>query len=253
AYRLYPDEPDRPAFVAAAERIAEAARRALAKGPVDVEIQGHVFRTVGGPLPDSELLRRLALCCYERGVERMQVRRAPGPDELLSLYRILSLPVHEIRDAGGVPALLPPAETAAIAIGELGPLASPDTERRPEELPAEELELWSQLRDPVALAASLLTGIGGDLEDSDPTPVLERLEAMVSTFPEGLPEQVDVYYRLQEVILQLPPTLRRRVMAILLERHRYDPVAQRVIGTMSNAELARTLVDLREDGRDPIK
>src|SRR5262245_54369373 len=75
AYRLYPDEPDRPAFVAAAERIAEAARRALAAGPVDVEIQGHTFRTADGPLPDSELLRRLALCCYERGVERMQIRR----------------------------------------------------------------------------------------------------------------------------------------------------------------------------------
>ena len=33
AYRLYPDEPERPAFVAAAERVAEAARRALTDGP----------------------------------------------------------------------------------------------------------------------------------------------------------------------------------------------------------------------------
>jgi HEAT repeat protein len=253
AYRLYPDEPERPAFVAAAERIAEAARRALTGGPVDVEIQGHRFRTVSGPLPDSELLRRLALCCYERGVERMQIRRPPDPDELTHLYRTLGMAVHAVREAGGVPALLPPADGAAIAIGELGPLATADPDRRPEELPPDQLELWSQLRDPVALAASLLTGIGGDLEDSDPAPVLERLEAMVSTFPEGLPEHVDVYYRLQEVILQLPTTLRRRVMASLLERHRYDPVAQRVIGTMSNAELARTLVDLREDGEDPIK
>lgn len=253
AYRLYPDEPDRPAFVAAAERIAEAARRALAGGPVDVEIQGQRFRTATGPLPDSELLRRLALCCYERGVERMQVRRPPDPEELMNLYRTLGLPVHAVREAGGVPALLPPVDGAAIAIGELGPLTSGDGERRPEELPAEQIELWSQLRDPVTLAASLLTGIGGDLVDSDPTPVLERLEAMVSTFPEGLPEHVDVYYRLQEVILQLPTTLRRRVMASLLERHRYDPVAQRVIGTMSNAELARTLVDLQEHGQDPIK
>ena len=242
AYRLYPDEPERPAFVAAAERIAEAARRALTGGPVDVEIQGHRFRTVSGPLPDSELLRRLALCCYERGVERLQIRRPPDPDELMHLYRTLGMPVHAVREAGGVPALLPLAATQGGT-----------QHQEPEELPPDQLELWSQLRDPVALAASLLTGIGGDLEDSDPTPVLERLEAMVSTFPEGLPEHVDVYYRLQEVILQLPTTLRRRVMGSLLERHRYDPVAQRVIGTMSNAELARTLVDLREDGQDPIK
>jgi hypothetical protein len=253
AYRLYPDEPERPAFAVATERIAESARRALAAGPLDVEIQGHRFSTPEGPVPDSELLRRLALCCYERGVERLQVRRPPDADELIRLYQTLNLPVHAVREAGGVAMLFPISESAAIAIGELGPLASPDADRRGEELPVAELQLWNQLRDPVTLAASLLSGIGGEADGEDPTPVLERLEAMVSTFPEGLPEHIDVYYRLQEVILQLPPTLRRRVMASLLERHRFDAVAQRVIGTMSNAELARTLVDLAQDGLDPIK
>src|SRR5439155_9791297 len=64
---------------------------------------------------------------------------------------------------------------------------------------------------------------------------------------------VQLYGRLHEVIARLPQALRRELMAILLGRITNDPLAERLIGTMTDAELTRVLVDQGEDGRsDPM-
>ena len=76
-YRLYPDEVERPDFLEAVRRVQSAAEQALRSGTVDVEIHADQLSTPAGPLPNTQLLGRLALCCYERGIERLQVRRAP--------------------------------------------------------------------------------------------------------------------------------------------------------------------------------
>jgi hypothetical protein len=54
-------------------------------------------------------------------------------------------------------------------------------------------------------------------------------------------------------VVRLPKSLRRAVMSVLLSRVREEPLAERMIGTMTDADLARVLVDqAAEGGADPV-
>ena len=72
AYRLFPGRLEQPAFVAATERISQAATRALELGPIDAEVRGDGFHIEDGPLDLDEAILRLARACYERRAERIR-------------------------------------------------------------------------------------------------------------------------------------------------------------------------------------
>ncbi|MGH2672790.1 MAG: hypothetical protein ACRDHC_07420, partial [Actinomycetota bacterium] len=57
-YRLYPENPQRPGFAPAVERIGTAAQEALAGGRVDVEIRGDRFVLSGTPLSADANVQR---------------------------------------------------------------------------------------------------------------------------------------------------------------------------------------------------
>ena len=253
-YRLYPGDPTWPLFVSSVERVKDSAAVALAEGPFDVEIRGRTMRTGNGALPDEDLLGRLALACYERGAERLVVRVPPDATDLSLLFRVLSLPVEEVERLGGAPTLLRGAGVSTIALGELGP-ATGAWEGSAEAFPLEPLDLWDRLRDPAALAAQLFageTGNGAGESGADPAVVLQQVEVLAAMLPAEARGQAGLYDRLQEVVFNLPDGLRRNMIAHLIEEHARDPVAGRLIGIMSDAQLARTLADLAHAGHDPI-
>ena len=57
---------------------------------------------------------------------------------------------------------------------------------------------------------------------------------------------------LVEMILHLPDGPRRRLLAHLIGQHAHNGLAGRLVGIMSDAQLARALVDLAGDGHDPM-
>src|SRR2546423_15655290 len=73
AYRLYPESPDRAGFVATADLIADAARSALATGPVDLEVTDEGFAAAGTELRTDGTLARLARGCFERRIDHLIV------------------------------------------------------------------------------------------------------------------------------------------------------------------------------------
>jgi hypothetical protein len=65
---------------------------------------------------------------------------------------------------------------------------------------------------------------------------------------------LDLYRMLRESVEALPQEQRRMLHAVLLERTMDDPLAERYVGTMSDTELARVLVDVGERfDRDPTE
>src|SRR5207247_7163022 len=84
--------------------------------------------------------------------------------------------------------------------------------------------------------------------------LFERLRGLVSDLSIEAGREIDLHATVHDVVTELPPELRRSLVELLVDRVRDDPLAERLIGTMSNAELTRALVDLGRDGRrDPVE
>jgi hypothetical protein len=84
--------------------------------------------------------------------------------------------------------------------------------------------------------------------------VFVRLERLLRLLPADIVGGFEFYSRLHEVVVRLPKSLRRAVMAVVLSKVRDEPLAERMIGTMTDAELARVLVDQAADGGpDPVE
>jgi HEAT repeat protein len=245
AYRLFPGDLGQPSFIQACERIRTAAERALRYGPVVAEIHGSRMRTEYGPVKGDDRIERLAIECYQRRAERLYVREIPRPQDLAVLYEALSTPQGE--GAGGVVAALRVAGVRSIGVGEITPelKEAEDLDERPS---PEQRELWDRLGDPRALARALTAEQKGATPAEVAGGLFHRLKGMVEVLPDRQARGFELYRRLQEVIRHLPPATRRGLSAILLERIREDPMAERVIGTMTDAQLARVLVDLGSDG-----
>ena len=251
AYRLYPGGVNRPGFVAAVQRIEAAARAALASGPVDVEIRGDLIVREGVELPEDDHLRKLALACFERRVERLKIADVPDASELDRLYAVLSRSADELDESGGAGEVLRASGVDSIELSRVGPAPVEGADHAPEGMEPEP----GVGRGPIAdvLATELM------MEDLHGTPsdqaemLLSRLGALLSDRPpEAAP--IDLDTAAHDVVTDLPPELRRSLVERLVDRVRTDPVAERLIGTMSNAELTRTLVDLGRDGRrDPVQ
>jgi HEAT repeat protein len=245
AYRLFPGDLGQPSFIQACERIRAAAERALQYGPVLADIHGSRMRTEHGPIRGDDRIERLAMACYQRRAERLYIRDIPRPQDLAVLYEALSTPQSEA--TGGVAAALRVAGVRSISVGEITPQLreAEDLEERPS---PEQRDLWERLANPKALAHTLSAEQSGSSAPEIATGIFIRLKGMVALLPDRQAKAFELYRRLQEVIRHLPPPPRRALCAILLDRVREDPLAERVIGTMTDAQLARLLVDIGSDG-----
>jgi HEAT repeat protein len=245
AYRLFPGDLGQPSFVQACERIRVAAERALRFGPAAADIHGSRMRTERGPLQGDDRMERLAMACYQRRAERLYIREIPRPQDLAVLYEALSSPQDEA--TGGVAAALRVAGVRSIGVGEITPelREAEDLEERPS---PEQWELWDRLSNPQALARELVAEQTVSSAGEVAHGIFVRLKGMVAILPDRQARGFELYRRLQEVIRYLPPPTRRALGAILLDRVRDDPIAERVIGTMTDAQLARLLVELGPDG-----
>ncbi len=245
AYRLFPGDIGQPSFIQACERIRAAAERALRYGPAVADIHGSRMRTERGPLQGDDRMERLAMACYQRRAERLYIREIPRPQDLAVLYEALSAPQNEA--TGGVAAALRVAGVRSIGVGEITPelREAEDQEERPS---PEQWELWDRLSNPQALARELAAKQAGSSPAEVAGGIFVRLKGMVAILPDRQARGFELYRRLQEVIRYLPPPTRRALGAILLDQVRDDPIAERVIGTMTDAQLARLLVELGPDG-----
>jgi hypothetical protein len=251
AYRLFPGSVDRPGFVAAVERIDAAARTALASGVVDVEIRGDRLILGDQEIPSDEQLRRLALACFERRVERLVVTAVPDAEELSGLYAVLSRPESELSEAGGADAALRALGVTSVSLAAIGPSPVEGADHVPDELAQapEERPL-----DADVLASELMVeDLHGDPVDQAET-LLSRLRSILEGAAAPPGRAIDLHAAVHNVMNDLPADIRRSLVEILIDHVREDPLAERLIGTMSNAELTRALVDLGGRGRrDPVE
>ena len=250
AYRLFPGDLGQSSFIQACERIRVAAGRALQYGPVVADIHGSRMRTEHGPIKGDDRIERLSMACYQRRAERLYIREIPRPQDLAVLYEALSTPQGEA--TSGVAAALRAAGVRSIGVGEITPefREAEDLQERPS---PEQRELWERLANPRVLARDLTAEQSGSSAREVASGIFIRLKGMVALLPDRQVKGFELYRRLQEVIRHLPPPPRRALSAILLDGVQKDPLAERVIGTMTDAQLARLLVDLGSGGSsDPV-
>jgi hypothetical protein len=252
AYRLFPGNLEQPGFVAASRRIVGSADRVLSEGPFDAQITGNTFLVPEGPVAPDEAIERLAKACYERRVERIRVRTAPSTFDLNSLYEILNRPPDDVQEDGGADALLRKAGVVSIAVGELNPQAA-----RPMATPAAEQAADPDAGDTFRLGLQLpdedearLRTSPADLAQS----LFDRFQALVGALPPEMASNLELYRTLRTSTADLPEEQRLMLNAVLLDRVLDDPLAERYIGTMSDTELARILVEVATRfGRDPTE
>jgi hypothetical protein len=249
-YRLYPENPHRPGFADAVERIAAAAAEALSFGFVDLEIRGERFVLRGEPLPTEDAVERLALVCFERRVERLTVVSVPDAPDLERLYATLARTPADLEEAGGVERALEASGVTSISLSPLGPGEVEEADHVPADVAA---AAGSRRLDVDVLASELMVeDLHGSAEDQAETLLARLRQVMEVGLPEGA--RIDTHAAVHDVLTDLPVEVRRSMVEMLVDRVRDDPVAGRLIGTMSNAELTRALVDVGSSGRrDPVE
>ena len=229
AYRLYPDRPDRAGFAATADLIARAASAALATGPVDFEVSGDGIHADGSALRTDGTLARLARVCFERRIERLTVAGPPSATDLDTVFRVLTTPVEKLDRVGGPARAL--GGVRAIGFGRLGPAGSAPGGR------------------PLALAEGTLP------DDALEGTVEERVDALLRHLRASIVRNDDPgggSTAWSDRVLDLPADLRTAVVGRLVGEAASDPLAERLIRSMTNAELTRALVELGGDGDEAV-
>ena len=247
-YRLYPGTSERAGFQATAGLIQEAARKALETGAVDVEVTAHGFSAPGLELRPDRPIERLARVCFERRAERLQVTAVPSSEELGAVFEVLTMPVDQLDRVGGMELLL--TDVRSVALGRLGPIRTTTSENdRPG---AEELADGDGEDLPLDINTPFLADeLVGSLTERVEL-VLARLRKEIERLGVQGVHGLDLYQTLSDSFVGLSAELRRATMARLIEDAADDPLAERLIGSMTNAELTRALVELGKDGREPL-
>lgn len=241
---MFPGDRRQPAFVAAVQRIRAAAQVALESGPVRASVLASRFVTDEGPLPMDEIVQRLATAFYDRRVETLSVRGVPDIHDVASLCDALSLSAAEVSERGGAQAVLSGAGVVSISLGEQAPRPEGEVVETDEDLP----ETVRRLQQPAKLASEILPRDAAGSPVHRAELVLRSFHELMWSLPPRYAESPEVYGRLREVMQYLPADVSRLLAAILLERSGDDPVAMRVIGTMTDTDLARLLLHLGRSG-----
>lgn len=243
-YRLYPDSPERSGFVGAAQAIEEAARSALGTGPVEVEITAEGFSSPGLDLAIDGPISRLARVCFEHRAERLHLTQVPTGSDLNVLFEVLTMPVAELDRAGGLEVLLAKVRSPTLGFGPAhGIPVDAATDPEVGEPPSAPTNLGFGF---------LVENLRGSL-DEQARAVLERMREAIAVLGANDQRSRARYQNVGDLVVGLPAGLRRAVVARLIEDVAHDPIAGRLIGSMSNAELTRALVDLGRDGREPVQ
>lgn len=250
-YRLYPENPNRPGFAAVVERLGAAAGEALGGGPVDLEIRADRFVLDGELLPQDDAVDRLALVCFERRVERLTVVGIPDAADLERLYATLTRPPEDLAEAGGAENVLRESGVASLSLSPIGPGAVEEADHVPEELA--EAPRPGRLDADVLASELMVEDLHGTPDDQAMT-LLARLRRVVAEEPLDRGPAIDVHAAIHDLMTELPVDVRRSLVEILVDKVSEDPVAGRLIGAMTNAELTRALVDIGSQGRrDPVE
>jgi hypothetical protein len=253
AYRMFPGDLNQPTFVQVVLRIRAAAEAVLEWGPLEAEINGARFTTTAGTVPPDDRIDRLALSMYQHRAEVFLLRGVPDVHDLGVLYDALTKEASP-GSVHGVGAALRGGGVEAIVVREVTP--QPAGEVEPKELVTEEQRvLWEKLGNPVLMSRALLKAVSGRRSTAEAAQeVFARLERLLRILPSDLIGGFEFYRRLHEVVVQLPKSLRRAVMTVVLSKVREAPLAERMIGTMTDADLARVLVDqAAESQADPVE
>ena len=245
-YRLYPDNPDRSGARAGVQRIADAADSILARGTLEIEISATGFVTSELELPPDPALDRLARVCFERRAELLRLDAPPTADELERIFAALASPIDDIDRAGGLEAVL--QGVATIEFLRLGPTRVPGA-RGP--VPNDDVAKSVQASSAGVMPGSLAEGLTGSLDDRAER-VLGRLRAAAQSAGASTGGD-DLYADLCGALVVLPEDLRRVVIGKLVGFGAGDRLAQRLIGSLSNAELSRALVRSGGAGREPVE
>jgi HEAT repeat protein len=244
-YRLYPENPQRPGFAPAVERIGTAAQEVLAGGRVDVEIRGDRFVLSGTPLSADANVQRLALSCFERRVERLTVVAVPTAAELEQLFSALTQPLPDLEEAGGVESVLREAQVSSIFLSAIGPGTVEGADHAVEAaIPTSP----APLNVDVLASELMLEDLHGSPSDQAET-LLTRLRQV---FAEGASRGgplIELHTAAHDMLTDLPDDVRRSLMEMLVDRVRDDPLAGSLIGTMNSSQLTRALVDVGRGGR----
>jgi HEAT repeat protein len=247
-YRLYPENPQRPGFAPAVERIGTASEEALAGGRVDVEIRGDRFVLSGTPLSADANVQRLALSCFERRVERLIVVAVPTAAELEQLFFALTQPLPDLEHAGGVESVLREAEVASIFLSAIGPGTVEGADHAMEAaIPAP-----APLNVDVLASELMLEDLHGSPSDQAETLLTRLREVFAEGASRGGP-LIELHTAAHDMLTDLPDDVRRSLMEMLVDRVRDDPLAGSLIGTMNSSQLTRALVDVGRGGqRSPV-
>jgi hypothetical protein len=252
AYRMFPADLNQPTFVQVVRRVRAAAEAVLEWGHLEAEINGSKFTTSAGVVPPDERIDRLALSLYQHRAEVFVLRGVPDVHDLGVLYQALS---KEARadTVDGVGAALRAGGVQTMVVREVTPQPAGGVEPQ-EFITDQQRTLWERLENPVLMSRELLEAVSGYRSTAEAAQaVFARFEHLMRTLPPDLIGGFEFYRRLHEVIVQLPKTLRRAVMTVLLWKVREEPLAERMIGTMTDADLARVLVDQAAESHvDPL-
>ncbi len=244
-YRLYPDDPERSGFVTTAGLIQEAARSVLLADPPDIEISAKGFSAPDLELPAETPLVRLARVCFERRAESLRMMSVPSVSDLNTLFAALTAPIEELDRTGGLESRL--SGVTSLALLRLGPTRYPGG-RGP--VAVEGFDPLVDLPDPTS-AASLTEGLSGSIDDQAEA-VLARFRGTLSSGAVPVTTDADIYSDLCGALVVLPEELRRSVIGKLVEQGAADPLAERLIGSLSNAELSRAIVSLGGNEGEPL-
>jgi len=247
-YRLYPDSPERSGFQTAAGLIQGAARPVLQAEPFEIEIHQNGFAAQGVALPADPALVRLARSCFERRAEMLRLIAIPTVPELNALFAALTTPVDELDRTGGLEPRL--REVTSLALLRLGPKGRPGGGGL---VPVEGTDPAIDIPGSTsAFLGSLTDGLSGTVGDQAEQ-VLERLRAAVSPNDPRSSSAADQYFELCGALAIFPEELRRAVIGKLIGQGAGDLLAERLIGSLSNAELSRAIVGLGGEGHEPIE
>lgn len=245
-HRLYPDDPQAGAFLAAVDRIRAALEDVLVGGPVRVEVRSGRF-AVDGELLKPEGIDRLAHACFERRVEYVGFDAVPTPEEFATWFALLSTDRSGLEHEGGMEAALQARGVTSIRA----------TAGVPEPVSGEEVP-----EDLLGLAG------GGDADDPQDDPDLElallpeeggialydRLAGLAATLPDDGSVRTTFFQRAGWLVDALPITERAAFGRRLFDRLTTEIFAERFAGHLTDVALAALVADVaRQEGRDAVE
>lgn len=252
-YRLYPGELEQPAFATAAERIRDAVEASLAAGAAHFDLRAGRFHTEDGAAVEDEHTQRLASAAFARGIEHLHVRAVPTVEELGALFEVLSLPEEQVAAAyGGADALLRSRGITAIGVGAVSPEAGDPGSLPLDQLTAAQLDLWEEFLQPDELISDALLDTGDLSNAAQADQVYKRLKQVESELPAQFGVSAEFAEGVERVVDALPPALRREFAALAMARAAADPMAERYLNHLTDAELVQLLELVAEGGADPI-